>query len=264
LTAAASQGISWLIEGPPVSAELLGATTRGAWLHAGDHVIVLSQPGPTRLPNGIAVGQSDWPISNSGPHLSVGDGGLQIGDSSLTIIRWWDPIPTLRQVSPGVLATTSTAAAEVLSCPGSEVLESALNDRDSLAIRDSLLELLGNGSGLTPEGDDVLVGVLAGLRLLGPVVGLGPPVDLLKPIELVLLAEAPFRTTSLSIALFRHAAAGEVAAPVAELLRALTGEAKPSEAVEHLCDMGDTSGAATACGVLIAARVLLKETTNAR
>jgi hypothetical protein len=117
--------------------------------------------------------------------------------------------------------------------------------------------LLGKGEGLTPEGDDVLVGTLAGLRLLGPVMGESGVGGMLAALAPIVLTEAPFRTTALSAALLRHAVAGEVADPVAAFLQALTGRGDLQEAVDGLHTMGNTSGIATACGVLLAADYLV-------
>jgi hypothetical protein len=116
--------------------------------------------------------------------------------------------------------------------------------------------LLGKGEGLTPQGDDVLVGMLAGLRLLGPAVGAPGAGGMMAAIAPVVLTEAPFRTTALAAALLRHAVAGEVADPVAGFLQSLTGRNDLTEAVDNLLTMGDSSGAATACGVLLAADYL--------
>ncbi len=71
-----------------------------------------------------------------------------------------------------------------------------------------------------------------------------------------MLSGAPARTTALSAALLRHAVAGEVAGPLADLLRALTGEGSLDRAVEALQRMGASSGEANARGVLLVAGVL--------
>jgi hypothetical protein len=118
--------------------------------------------------------------------------------------------------------------------------------------------LLGKGEGLTPEGDDILVGMLAGLRLLGPVVGKPGAGGMLAAIAPIVLTEAPFRTTALSAALLRHAVAGEVADPVAAFLHALTGRGDLLESVAVLRTMGHSSGLAAGCGVLAAAEFLPK------
>src|SRR5262249_13546495 len=60
-------------------------------------------------------------------------------------------------------------------------------------------DLLGRGPGLTPAGDDVLAGLLAGRAAYGPD-------D--RALADDICALAPSRTTALSAALLRHAARG--------------------------------------------------------
>jgi hypothetical protein len=129
------------------------------------------------------------------------------------------------------------------------------NDPD--AVRHAMCGLLGKGEGLTPEGDDVLVGVLAGLRLLGPALGVPGADGMQAAMAPIVLTEAPFRTTALSAALLRHAVAGEVADPVAAFLQVLTGRGDMAGVIAGLQTMGNTSGIATACGVLLAADFLV-------
>jgi hypothetical protein len=60
-------------------------------------------------------------------------------------------------------------------------------------------------------------------------------------------------TASFSAALVRHALAGRVAAPVAQVLRALVGRSPLDDSIEALLAVGHTSGRALAQGVLIGA-----------
>ena len=111
--------------------------------------------------------------------------------------------------------------------------------------------LIGRGPGLTPAGDDLLVGFLAGLRvaagsrgaLLAFLDGLG---------EAVVLAAAA--TNEISRAFLRHAAAGSVAEPLALLARCI-GEAAPPEeiarATARALRFGHTSGADATLGLLL-------------
>jgi hypothetical protein len=65
------------------------------------------------------------------------------------------------------------------------------------------------------------------------------------------LAElAADRTTALAAALLRHACAGNVAAPVAGLLLALSGRGRVPTAADGLLDIGHTSGLALLSGVV--------------
>ncbi len=107
------------------------------------------------------------------------------------------------------------------------------------------LELLGLGPGLTPAGDDVLVG-----RLHAVHAGLLPATD---PQVGALLAAAETRTTRLSRAFLEAAAAGECSAPWQDLWPT-PGAAAGSRrsAIRVILGMGQTSGAAALWGFLTA------------
>jgi hypothetical protein len=104
--------------------------------------------------------------------------------------------------------------------------------------------LVGLGPGLTPSGDDVLVGIEAALHALArPSAGF------------VALAtgDADLRTTALAATLLRHAGAGEFAERLHSLLAALLGsddEAIPA-AIDRAVAWGATSGTDCLLGVLI-------------
>jgi hypothetical protein len=69
-----------------------------------------------------------------------------------------------------------------------------------------------------------------------------------------LLAIASGRTTLLSVTLLRHALAGEVPDPVADLMRSVTGRGVVSAAVRSCLSLGGSSGRAMAHGVVSGAR----------
>lgn len=107
-------------------------------------------------------------------------------------------------------------------------------------VRDELGSLLGCGPGLTPTGDDVLLGLLAGARLLNG-----------WPGESVLRAalgdnQAALRgtTTRVSAELLRHALAGSLPPAVVDVCRSVEAGVRqtPMGAVEHLARIGGTSG----------------------
>ncbi len=104
--------------------------------------------------------------------------------------------------------------------------------------------LIGLGPGLTPSGDDVLVGVEAALRALdGPLAGfVGGAIH-----------DVDDRTTVIAATLLRHAAAGEFAERIQALLAALLGhadEAVPA-AIQRAIAWGATSGTDCLLGVLL-------------
>ena len=258
LPAAASRGVRHILEGPRQPGVLLGMSSKVAWLQARGHVLVLGGPDAVRLPNGITVTKPAQAVPTSTEERCVvGEGRLELGNLKVSIVRWWDPHPALESVSRELAAALCGDARRRLPQVDDRGLGKALMSDDPAAVRHAMCGLLGKGEGLTPEGDDVLVGMLAGLRLLGPALGLPGAGGVQAAVAPIVLTEAPFRTTALSAALLRHAVAGEVADPVAVFLQALTGRGDMEEAVGGLQTMGNTSGVATACGVLLAADYLV-------
>ena len=257
LPAAASIGVRHLLAGPRQYGLVLGASSNAAWLAAGGHVVALTKPGDFRLPNGVTVAEhAKTRCLQSGDRGVIGDGRLEIGSVNACVVRWWDPRPRLDRESLPALTTRCLLARRRVAQPTDEGLGRSLRRNDTDAVHRSVRALLGRGAGLTPEGDDILVGLLAGLRLLGAAVEHPGAGEMLAMIARVAITEAPIRTTALSLALLRHAAAGEVADPVATFLKALTGRGDVGVATSSLQTMGQTSGVATARGVLLAADYL--------
>lgn len=105
-------------------------------------------------------------------------------------------------------------------------------------------ELVGLGSGLTPGGDDLLIGVLAALTWLDQTerfAALAGQVE--RRLE---------QTGSISRAFLERAMAGEFSQPVLELFEALGEEngQRLVQAVGRLCSIGHTSGSDLLGGVL--------------
>jgi hypothetical protein len=104
--------------------------------------------------------------------------------------------------------------------------------------------LIGLGPGLTPSGDDVLVGIEAALHAVAH-----PSAGFLA----LALSDVEERTTVVAATFLRHAAAGEFAERVHTLLAALLGsddEAIPA-AIDRAVAWGASSGMDCLLGVLI-------------
>ena len=114
--------------------------------------------------------------------------------------------------------------------------------------------LVGLGAGLTPSGDDALVGALAGLDVVSEC---SPDARLLRQ-ALVEALPVPLepRTTRLSAQMLRAAAHGLYAEPVLALLDALarddTSPASVERAAEALSRLGHRSGRDTLLGIAAA------------
>jgi hypothetical protein len=191
-----------------------------------------------------------------GSRVVIGDGEVRVGSRCIRVTRWFDPRPVLPPVDPAELQRRVATVRPLMAAttppldPGLEpsvrAFAAALADRSSLGIETAGRVLLGRGPGLTPAGDDLLAGALATWVVLDRSLnGLGDAIH-------GLLDRAERATTGVSAALLRHAARGEVADPVAGLLRALAGRGEVRVAVTRLLEVGATSGRDLAVGVLAA------------
>lgn len=113
--------------------------------------------------------------------------------------------------------------------------------------------MVGLGPGLTPSGDDYLVGLFATLNL---------PRSPYRPMRVVgrrIVATALARTNAISAAALANAAQGRVRDSIAGLLRALTEEGQPrvGPALERVLGIGSTSGRDIASGIMAGLALLL-------
>jgi hypothetical protein len=198
--------------------------------------------GPLRIEYGDAAAwdaRPDWPAvarhyrqnPNSLPWLAVAAAGVDVAGSLLDLYR---------------PATGSTALERVLRAAaqqGAEALVGGLAAGDEIQATRGAQSLAGLGGGLTPAGDDFVVGVLlaAWAGLYGPSGG--------QLAGAVAEAAAP-RTTTLSAAYLRAAARGECIVPWHDLFAALLrGDAASTQAaVAALVSVGHTSGADALAG----------------
>ncbi len=201
LSHSASRFLFEVIYGP----EVRGRALSRHHLQFPDYVVSLTPPHGPRMPNGIefAVG------AGVDDEVLAGGGRLVVGETAIEPGPEWSPVPAFY-------------AGETMP-PGPAPL---------------VRSLAGLGPGLTPSGDDVLAGYVAGLVLLHG----------LRKRAMRIAEEAVPRTTSLSATLLRHAAIGEVPEPVHVLFA--TGDVRP------LLAFGHTSGQAWLRGLVSAGCVV--------
>jgi hypothetical protein len=123
-------------------------------------------------------------------------------------------------------------------------LISALERGDRNAAAMVAIELIGLGPGLTPSGDDALVGMEAVFHALGsPMAGF----------TAAALHDVEDRTTAVAATMLRHAAAGETAERIHTLVDALAGpdDLAAATATERAVGWGATSGTDCLFGVLV-------------
>ena len=117
-------------------------------------------------------------------------------------------------------------------------------------------DLLGAGRGLTPSGDDCIVGVLATMH------GLGER-GVADSVARIVTRHAPHRTTRLSAAHLDAACAGEAIEPVHAAIEAIAANASPGLALDALERYGHASGFDALGGVLLAAGAIAHNRVSA-
>jgi len=125
----------------------------------------------------------------------------------------------------------------------------AFGAEDLASILGEAVELIGLGPGLTPSGDDYLVGLLAGLDATD---------HRARPALATAIAyAAPTRTTAIGSALLAHAVRGSYAERLHDVLTAIgAGDVGAiSRSVDRAMAYGATSGADTLAGLFVALEV---------
>lgn len=242
--AVASRALAALLAGPTQPVSVLGTPNGAVYLRAASgQLVAVVDPGVPRLPMAMVLG-ADASFARLVP-AAVGGGRLRLGDVEVYAVRWWDPRPVLAPVAPDVLAGNLDRLARLMTGPVEvpQALADAVRHGDPVGAGRAARGLVGLGPGLTPAGDDVLVGLLSALSLLS-----GPPA-----MVRAVLAAAAGRTTELSLALLRHAAAGRCIDRVGDVLRALCGHGAVEPAHRRLAAVGHSSGPALALGILLGA-----------
>ncbi|NEK86335.1 DUF2877 domain-containing protein [Blastococcus saxobsidens] len=280
--AAASTGVAELLRGPVRPARVLLSSPAAVYLHvpgergSGEVVGILTSDA-ARLPLGCVLFRpsNGRPLVGlpTGAPAEVGGGRAVVGDLAVSAAAWWDPRPRLPGGRPallpeGVRQLRTTLYGEgvphsAFTLPGLPTgpggplaaLRGAVRRADLEAALRTAIRLIGAGPGLTPAGDDVMAGTIAGLVLLGHPAA--------ERFAAGVCSLAAGRTTELSGALLRHAAAGRVNAEYAAVLRGLVGERPLGPAVDRLLATGPVTGRALALG-LCTAIDLVERTTRTR
>jgi hypothetical protein len=227
--------------------------------------LVLHAAGGAHTPTSLCP--ATWPPA--GAAIAVGDavagraGHLKVGDLVLDVrgARVWrpagSPVVSLTSLSDrDVGAEHGRALRTANERTGALVpaLERALAMRDGDRVRGCVAKLVGRGPGLTPSGDDALVGMLAVLHRLGTA---GPgPARLLGPA----VAAHLHRTGDISAHYLDLAIAGHFGERLIALCDALaSGEPDDvTAAAAAVVATGATSGADALLGVVGGVRLLAR------
>jgi hypothetical protein len=151
------------------------------------------------------------------------------------------------------LPTVSAPArglSSAIGCRARSRLAEGTSRRDPAAFIEGALGLVGLGEGLTPAGDDCLVGALAVLQRFAPSWLRTNP-----EIAAAVGRAAAAATTAIAREFVAHALAGRFSDSLIRLLTAATA-VEVRRAVAHVLGSGATSGPDTLCGVRLALAAL--------
>ena len=230
---------------------MLGSSRAGLYLHFENvvdapHVVALLPTSSVRLPLAM-VSAAPLPTVGPGTAVEIGDGWLRVGADGWHTLRWFQPRPPdCGAPRPALLEAAGRMLADLTDAHVGLSSSQAWAAAAALAAGDPepCCAILGAGPGLTPAGDDVAAGALAGCVLSGT----SPSPAAVA----MLLSRARVATTALSAALLACAAAGQVVPQAAGFLRALTGAVPLAPALGQLRAVGSTSGTALAVGLVAA------------
>jgi hypothetical protein len=237
-----ARAVGLLLDDGPLVALLPGESPLHPW--------ALTVPVPAgelaRLAEGAAVRVSDG-VLETGP-LRIELAGLEVVDLRLR--------RRLRALSAGGLEALSRhAAAQPAAGPFEPAVVAALEGFRTGGDVSGLATLVGVGEGLTPSGDDVLVGVLAGLDASREA---AHDAFVLRERLCAALERGTSRTTRLSAQMLDAAGAGFYAEPVLGVLETLAlprpGAKALERAVAALLAVGHRSGGDTLRGIVAALR----------
>jgi hypothetical protein len=269
-----------------LSGSVIGVTSGGVFIRAGADQIVFISRLEYRSPLTITL-RGGKPMFQ---HLELGmlakfkSNRLVFPKPGLVITaaptaRWFPPLPTidladisgglskrLRDLGSRVLKKKSDVGLSILlpallqqphdgmvmSLEGEKALaaHSKLRKGGFSSFGETLISLLGLGRGLTPSGDDLLVGFLLTLNRWQDILTVSFDVDGLNR---QIIAEAFQTTTHLSANLIACAAGGAADERLLDGLDYIvTGHGNPELIADRLADMGSSSGADSLVGILFA------------
>lgn len=170
-----------------------------------------------------------------------------------TLIAAEAPTGGLGRVSVGRAGVVLTPL-ERFAFPALTDLCDGLRQADAVHLARGARALAGLGPGLTPAGDDILVGCLLALAVL-------PDADEMPLVDAIAMS-ARHRTTRISEAYLEAAARGEASELWHRLVAALGGSdsMRVTDAARQVLAVGETSGSDMLGGFVLATRALAKQT----
>jgi hypothetical protein len=211
---------------------------------------LLTLHGPGLLAAPFAVGLERLPARGTlAPGMAIGRADFDWSDAERVALEMPGSAPGFRMMAlPEAGRARSLSAGTGLRALAA--LEAGIAARDAGAFADAACALIGLGEGLTPAGDDAVVGALAAVHRLAPA-WLATQAE-----QRNRLADAARRrTTDVARDFILEALDGRFAEPVLALLTA-GSDHDIAVAARRLLAMGATSGADTLCGIRLGCRAL--------
>ncbi len=271
---------------PDQDAFLIGVTSRGLFVRIGDSRVIFLSFETYRSPLTLTLTEDAAELRSleHGAPVRITSGQLIFPDAGVAVTVhpnavWQQPPPSsparpvAEQLDNLRFFATQVAFAKngqgfsallppllglpTATAPGDDSLlttlpglRQALKNADLPASAETVGKLLGMGSGLTPSGDDVVVGLLLALNRWRPALWPGGDLERLN----ALVVEAAYRaTTTLSANLIECAAQGESDERLVMTLDSVvTGHPPAGECVPLLLGWGNSSGADALVGMALA------------
>lgn len=225
---------------------------------ADGRLLTLHEPGPLRAPFAAAVERvASLRGQRPGAPVAIEPGSIRLPGLLLAWEQATSVDCAVATSPPGLdrAVVDALRRLDIRHAPGLDSprgvaarasLSAAIGSRDASRLIAAASDLLGLGEGVTPAGDDCLVGVLAVLHAVGRLVGTPGLVP-------AVARAAADRTTAVGREFVIHALAGRFSEPVLAVLRARTAPEAAAAAALLAC-LGATSGGDTLTGMRLACR----------
>jgi Protein of unknown function (DUF2877) len=275
--------LGYLVPGADFTGRVHSVFAQACNLESGDALLTLVAPhagnGPTTLRLAFGAPRDLRDLFDVGAPFHCHQRRLRTGRSELCLLHAgvWRPGLANALLAPAQIDIRLRGAAELLA--RRHPAHSSVIDREAAAVAAELRAaccaldigqavrsvdlLIGWGEGLTPAGDDFLIGLLAGLDAL---VRFDEPRRRFRTALAAAVVRATPRTTSIAAHYLRLAAGGHLTEPLVDARNALLCEPRQAlvdAALWRALAIGATSGADTVSGLLAGLTAWLPPTSTA-